>query len=105
MGVIYASLFLSITHSIVTLLVVIKRESLSEISIAGNFRSNTLRDLVSPCPSQTSYIKLLAYTHQKLHTLIIFIALDKEYEQRNSKAVGGAKEDGVMLLANNIVIH
>ena len=68
-------------------------------------RSSTLRDLVSLRPSQASYIQWLAYTHQKLPTLMIFIALDGEQEQRNNEGVGGAKGGGVLSLISDIVIH
>ena len=80
---------------------VLNGETLDEISLAGRLRSQTLRGLVSLFPSQSSYVQWLAYTNQKLPTLMIFIALDLEAEE----LVGGVKGGGILSLMSDIVIY
>ena len=74
-------------------------ESLDEISLAGRLRSQMLRDLVMLQPAQASYVQWLAYTHQKLPTLMIFIALDHGSTHDEGRAAG------VLSLMSDIVIH
>ena len=80
---------------------VLNGETLDEISLAGRLRSQTLRGLVSLFPSQSSYVQWLAYTNQKLPTLMIFIALDLEA----GELVGGVKGGGILSLMSDIVIY
>lgn len=89
-------LFPPVVTSLVT-----KGETLDEISLAGRLRSQTLRGLVTLIPSHSSYVQWLAYTNQKLPTLMIFIALDIEA----GELVGNVKGGGVLSLMSDIVIH
>ena len=92
----FPHLFLSVVTSLVT-----NGETLDEISLAGRLRSQTLRGLVTLVPSHSSFVQWLAYTNQKLPTLMIFIALDIEA----GELVGDIKGGGVLSLMSDIVIH
>ncbi len=85
---------------------VLNGESLDEISLAGRLRSRSIQDLVIMYPSQASYVQWLAFTNQKLPTLMIFVALDndssiEQTEVMDPHRIGG----GVLSLMNDIVIH
>ena len=108
----YHLLFLSFSfpHSLKVLkYLVLNGESLDEISLAGRLRSRSIQDLVTLYPSQASYVQWLAYTNQKLPTLMIFVALDndscvgqqKQQAEVKTRHIGG----GVLSLMNDIVIH
>ena len=84
-------------------------EALDEISQAGRVRSRAIQSLIAMNPSRASYVQWLACQHQKLPTLMIFIALDaeKQKEERlcGSRKGGEPQFGGVLSLMSNIVIH
>ena len=92
--------FIIPAHIVVTSLV-INGESLDEISLSGRLRSRVLRDLMALSPTHSSYIQWLAYTHMKLPTLMIFIALEGPPNSGTyHKGCGN-----VLSLMSSIVIH
>ena len=80
-------------------------ESLDEISLSGRLRSQTVRDLVAMHPTQAPYIQWLAYTNQKLPTLMIFIALDNDRRDNVDEVIAGRRGGGVLSLMSDVVIH
>ena len=89
---------------------ILNGESLDEISLAGRVRSHAIQDLVAMHPSQAAYVQWMAYTNQKLPTLMIFIALDNDSNAVNLKQTAIVGSDGhrggsVLSLMSNIVIH
>ena len=87
---------------------ILNGESLDEISLAGRLRSQAIQDLVSMHPSQASYVQWLAYTSQKLPTLMIFIALDFDSgmsQEKGTEIKEGHRGGSVLSLMSDIVIH
>ena len=83
-------------------------EALDEISQGGRVRSRAIQSLIAMNPSRASYVQWLACQHQKLPTLMIFIALDaeKQKEERLCRSHKGEPQfGGVLSLMSNIVIH
>ena len=88
---------------------ILNGESLDEISLAGRVRSQAIQDLVAMHPSQAPYVQWLAYSNQKLPTLMIFIALDNDanllHENKGAEQREGRRGGGVLSLMSDIVIH
>ena len=56
-------------------------------------------------PTQAPYIQWLAYTNQKLPTLMIFIALDNDQRDNVDEVIAGRRGGGVLSLMSDVVIH